>query len=150
MSFTQNSDVIRSTRTYGQNAKNLYVWVVLCIFERKGERRTTNTLLLWVFNKSLKNMTIPAIIVCFCLFENAYMWFFLNAHSNKIAPILDIYGYFCILSPCDLFELTFSNTENVPRASRSGLTMMPCITVASHTIEISLFHHCYCSRSKYR
>lgn len=55
---------------------------------------------------------------------------FLYADSQRTAPVLDIYGYFTTLAPRDLSELTFNNTKSVPRASRSGLKTMPCITAA--------------------
>lgn len=74
----------------------------------------------------------------------------LCARLIKIAGILNIYRCLRTLPPCDLSGLTFSDMGSVPGASVGRLKMMPCITVASHTIEISLFHHFYCSRSVYR
>lgn len=133
------------------------MWVVLCAFKRKGHNKTIIKFIIVYYMCNLYghltrsgNKIPPDLLSLYvCMFEKCTHDLFPCPQSQNLSHMLDIYCYLCILSTCDLFQLTFSGTQNVPRASQSGLKMMPCIKVASHTLEISLFYHGPCSRSKY-
>lgn len=74
MSFTQRTRMSLDQQQHMVKMQRIYMcgWFCALLKERVKEGRHKYTSL-WVFNKSLKYMTIPAIIIRFFWFENAYM-----------------------------------------------------------------------------